>query len=284
MPAAITHYFHGKQVAKQLNLTAGNAFTLGCQGPDFWFCHRFFPWQRGKKEVEFGEFLHTTPPDTLLGYMQEIVENAHDPVLRAYFCGFLCHYALDRTCHPYVNALAEQLNQTNSGQMESIFHNEIESAIDVIILRRETGKLPGAFRLQDTMPCEKAMTQSVAPLYAELSSRYERPIARDVVEQAIRDAHTAFSALRDRFGLEYRFVRLVEGKGKRSLSCHFRPMLEAADVDYINLSGQVWKDKEGCEHTEDFFALFDFAVTDAAFLIKKFMHNEPLKPFCLKSF
>lgn len=60
-------------------------------------------------------------------------------------------------------------------------------------------------------------------------------------------------------------------------------MLEAADVDYINLSGQVWKDKEGCEHTEDFFALFDFAVTDAA-SCQKFMHNRIPKAVCLKSF
>ncbi len=284
MPAAITHYFHGKQVAEKLRLSVNEAFTLGCQGPDFWFCHRFFPWQRGEKKADFGGFLHDTPADQLLSRMQKIVEERNDPVLRSYFCGFLCHYAADRTCHPYINSLADSLNSRISGQSASIFHNEIESALDTILLRHKTGKLPGEFRLQDTMPCGKDVTQAVPPLYAQLGKQYNVSISTEVAEQAIRDAHAAFSALRDRTGLKYRLVRLAEGKKKRSLSCHFRPMLESAEIDYANLSGAGWTDSQGAEHFEDFFMLFDAAVSDACFLIQKFINHEQIEPYCKKSF
>ena len=61
-------------------------------------------------------------------------------------------------------------------------------------------------------------------------------------------------------------------------------MLESAEIDYANLSGAGWTDSQGAEHFEDFFMLFDAAVSDACFLIHKFINHEQIEPYCKKSF
>ena len=73
-------------------------------GPDFFFTHRFFPWQKGESLKEIGERLHQTPPSSIFDFAQEY-ENGErgNDVSLSYVLGFLCHYALDSTAHPFVN-------------------------------------------------------------------------------------------------------------------------------------------------------------------------------------
>ena len=285
MPAAITHYFQGKTVAAALGLEESQAFTLGCQGPDILFAHRFFPWQRGRSLAGFGSFLHDTPAGELFDRLQSLAKEQDSLLLRNYMRGFLCHYATDRTCHPYVNTLAARLNDAEPGQDTGIFHNEIESALDVIVLRRETGKLPSQFRLQDTMACGKELADVLAPFYAALARTYGEDVPEDLVRQALKDTYFAYSVLGDRTGGLYRLARLLEGKGKRSLSCHFRPMLENADVDYANVNGGEWEDPvAGSTRDASFFDLFDEAVADARGLLAAYEAGEPLKERCNRHF
>ena len=51
----------------------------------------------------------------------------------AYLCGFLCHFALDRACHGYINALAAR---------GEVSHEEIESELDRILLKED-----GSFKM-----------------------------------------------------------------------------------------------------------------------------------------
>lgn len=283
MPAAITHYFHGKSVAAELSLPESIAFTLGCQGPDFLFCHRFFPWQKGTKISAFGDFLHQTPPMVLFARMQALAKEQNSPLLQEYLCGFLCHYALDRNCHPYVNTLANALYVEDTTQTRGIFHNEIESALDTIILRRETGKLPSDFKLQSTMASNEELAAVLAPFFAALGQQYEqKDVTEELIRQSLKDAYFTFSVLQKGFLLPA--AKLIEGK-QRKLSCHFRPMLENPDVDYANVGETPWKHhRTGEERTVDFFTLMDEAKADAAGLIRAFKAGDALEKLCDRPF
>ena len=283
MPAAITHYFHGKTVAEKLAITRSEAFTLGCQGPDFLFCHRFFPWQGGENISEFGEFLHKTPPQALFARMQALAKEQANPLLREYLCGFLCHYALDRNCHPYVNTLANALFEADETQTRGIFHNEIESALDTIILRRETGKLPSEFKLQSTMASGEELAAVLAPFFTELARQYDwTNVTEALIRQALRDAYFTFSLLQKGFLMPA--AKLIEGK-QRKLSCHFRPMLEDPAVDYANVGENPWKhNRTGEERSVSFFTLMEEAADDAAGLIGVFLADEPLEALCDRPF
>ena len=59
----------------------------------------------------------------------EKIEKAKDPAAaRAYIYGFICHFALDSECHPYVEKIM---------QVGRVSHNEIEMELDRMMLTED---------------------------------------------------------------------------------------------------------------------------------------------------
>ena len=55
---------------------------------------------------EQGHTLHEQFADEFFHHAVEVIEKAKDPAAaRAYIYGFICHFALDSECHPYVEKL-----------------------------------------------------------------------------------------------------------------------------------------------------------------------------------
>lgn len=51
MPACLTHYYFAQNVRENLpdaSSLDACAYAWGAQGPDFFFCHRFLPFWRGR--------------------------------------------------------------------------------------------------------------------------------------------------------------------------------------------------------------------------------------------
>ena len=88
--------------------------------------------------------------------MRDFLKEHPDPVYRSYVWGFVCHYSLDCTAHPYVNWLAVELAKQRPWETPSTMHGEIESALDAIILRFETGKLPSEVPTEGNVPQKRA--------------------------------------------------------------------------------------------------------------------------------
>lgn len=165
MPAAITHFLHSQRVlaeTKQAEQStfSSEAFAWGAQGPDFFYCHRFLPWWRGQCLAGCGDRLHDAPPASTLASMWRYVrEHPEDGYAKSYAQGFLCHYAADSVCHPFVEYWASRMAEENPPQTESVCHNEIESALDLIMLRSERGCFPLNFRSKER--CRTAARPSV---------------------------------------------------------------------------------------------------------------------------
>lgn len=75
MPAVVSHYIMSERLiddihefypSLKLNRTA---FIWGGNGPDFFFCHRIMPWQRGKSYNKIGTLMHKMPAENILGYL-----------------------------------------------------------------------------------------------------------------------------------------------------------------------------------------------------------------------
>ena len=123
MPACLTHNLFANDVRARLEEPGLNAcaYAWGAQGPDYLFCHRYFKTMRDKtlKTLqEYGSALHKTSPSATLEAMREFVRSHNDPIYRSYLLGFLCHYSLDSTAHPYVNARARDLAGTRESETE----------------------------------------------------------------------------------------------------------------------------------------------------------------------
>ena len=73
-------------------------YTFALFGPDLWFMHQ--PWRRRQGR---GRRMHTT---RMGAFLLSLLRRARTAPCReemfSYLAGFLCHYALDSTAHPYV--------------------------------------------------------------------------------------------------------------------------------------------------------------------------------------
>ena len=281
MPAAIAHFLHAERVLEELNRqgftipTSRDAFLWGAQGPDFLYCHRFLPWQRGQSLKEYAERLHHEQPSRVFGALRDCFEYAKnpDPVL-AYIDGFLCHYSLDRTCHPFVHFGSHALLAENPGQDEEVLHNRMESALDTIVLRYERADLPTDFNLKRTVPGNPEVQEQIAELYADFLKRlFGLENAGDALLQSTKDCRLIYGLLNDRTGLKKLFAERLERKGRQAVSSHIRPLSEGADWDYANAQKNEWRwpAESGTPCSDSFFDLYERSVRESVRLIQGFL-------------
>lgn len=273
MPACLTHYLFAQNVLSDLsekddlNLCA---YFWGAQGPDFLFCHRYFPWMKGKSLKAYGSKLHETPPSATLSAMRDFVKHHDDPAYRSYVYGFLCHYSLDSTAHPYINSLAARLAEARPNETTGTMHGEIEAALDAVVLRSETGKLPSEMPLGKMFPKNEPVQRRIAKLYREvLFQVYGADAAEEELLRATKDAHFVFSLLTDRTGAKKRVFDLVEKGRASTVSSHIVPLIERDDVDYANLQQEEWTASGQTSH-QSFFELMGEAMGVAETLISNF--------------
>lgn len=283
MPAAITHYLLAERIEKQNKeaIKNKNALFWGAQGPDIFFCHRLFPWQVGNTIRAYGTRLHHEKPGRLLESMRRALEQTEPgqfEVVKSYLCGFLCHYSLDRVGHPFVRYGAEMLHKKNPADSVSIYHHQIETILDVILLRYECGMLPVDFNLKKTLPKDTAVQSAIARFYQKvLFLLFSVQESERQLFQMTDDARIAYRRMNDRTMLKKPFLERLEKHTKygRIVSCHIRSISEEDGYDYANIQGSEWEDA-GIIRTDSFFDLFEYSVADAQSLIRGFFAGEDL--------
>ena len=152
MPDMTVHNSMGDMVLKKLpreiaEQIDSDAFHVGTLGPDPYFFYRFFalPFThgvdgRGKimHHRRCGAFLMQLAREcgvcggAVAGNGAAAFTDAHARRAFSYFAGFLCHYALDSTVHPFVNAIAAR---------RPGIHTVVERKLERIELKRQ-GKQP----------------------------------------------------------------------------------------------------------------------------------------------
>lgn len=281
MPAAITHFLHAQRVLKEIEknnpkfTVVRDAFLWGAQGPDFLYCHRFLPWQKSGSLKGYGSKLHRDKPSKLFAAMREYAEAAgQKEIVRSYLYGFLCHYSLDRTGHPFIRFESSILLEKEPDQNESILHAEIESILDVIILRYELGLLPVEFRLKKTVPKNDRVQAQIADLYAFVLKRlYGLADSNVPLLQATSDCRKAFGLLNDRTTMKKALLEHLEKRsGKRTYSAHIRSISEGDGFDYANIrhSQWSWPRDGGVERNESFLELYEQSVAESVKFIDDF--------------
>ena len=129
MPAAYAHYRFGQAVfsrlpeEKQKMIQAHRSlYDLGLQGPDLLFHYRPLSHDPLKGT---GSRMHEAPAEAFFRPAGEQLCRSRDSdALLAYLWGFLCHFALDFHCHPYIDA-AEAAGGPGHLAMETDFDRSL---------------------------------------------------------------------------------------------------------------------------------------------------------------
>ena len=230
MPAAISHYLLARRVLDngpafdKSRSFSQNAFQ-GAQGPDFFLLTSFSLGRREKSLKRLGSvFTRRRPRAFDFAQEYENGERGNDVSL-SYVLGFLCHYALDSTAHPFVNYSAEMLHELVKPSTVETCHHEVESNLDVVLLRYERAELPTDFSLKRAVPRDEGVKQEMASFYQSLLRRlYGTQVSQEAVAQAVEDCRTAFGWMTDRTIKEENPA--PGGEKLPTLSCHVRSMTE----------------------------------------------------------
>lgn len=167
MPAATTHVEFAKDVLstlpqdKQKKIKNLGMFYLGSQGPDlFFFSHYSYLPGTLKK---YGDLMHREKVFESISFLYKSCINDD---LYSYYCGYLCHYALDSIVHPIVYAFADNeagLTKGNPG----VIHVRMEAELDTWILHQRNKTIKD-YDVYKWMKIDSRSGLKLASIYHEL--------------------------------------------------------------------------------------------------------------------
>ena len=113
MPSTYAHYRMGREVAEELTGEAWHTlsmyrqlYLIGLHGPDILFYYKPL---KSNAINGIGYGMHGRPGIEFFEHAVKVIENKDNkaPYL-AYMYGVMCHFALDVTCHGYIDEKIEQ--------------------------------------------------------------------------------------------------------------------------------------------------------------------------------
>ena len=135
MPDGYAHKYNAQQALKVANYKPRNykAFILGSNGPDPFFFYQLYNFKRNSAVNEIGHRLHNEKTGL---FLQNLFRFAQTNAQKDYCLGFLCHYSMDSTVHPYINYITAAYNHPFSIENG---HGWFESSLDSHISYHECG-------------------------------------------------------------------------------------------------------------------------------------------------
>lgn len=133
MPTTYAHYRFGRDVLASLPESCQETieeyrdlYNIGLHGPDLLFYYKALV----KNPVNRAGFaMHDRPGREFFETAAPAVQNLKDQTAaRAYLFGFLCHFALDSNCHPYVEKMVRESTST---------HSAIEAELDRYLMEKD---------------------------------------------------------------------------------------------------------------------------------------------------
>ena len=134
-------------------------YDIGLHGPDLMFYYKAL---QSNPVNRLGNAMHEQKGEVFFTRARTVVENAPDKdAALAYALGFVCHFALDSTCHPYVEAYVRE---------SGVGHCEIETEFDNALMREDGLDPIKFFTASHIHPSEKN-AKVIAPFYEGISEQ-----------------------------------------------------------------------------------------------------------------
>lgn len=166
MPSTYAHRRFGSNVAAHLPAEARGMierhrelYDIGLHGPDIFFYYHAL---KSNPVVRFGNAMHDEPGEKFFAEARRRIPKMAEPeAALVYALGFICHFALDSTCHPYI----EQYTRTSG-----VSHCEIETEFDNQLMRRD-GHDPFKFFTAGHIHATEENAKVIAPFFDEVSQK-----------------------------------------------------------------------------------------------------------------
>lgn len=275
MPAAVTHQYFAEFVLHDVPApvkarigACEHAFYWGAQGPDILFFHHAGLLSRA---AALGYEMHMKKVPRTARAMAAACP-ATNGTLFSYFLGFLCHYALDSTAHPFVRWTVKEKLVPESGECEGAEHRRCESELDYAVLLRRVTKAPALYRMATHLTPESDILRAVGTLYARVGWEvFGHRVSPLSVRSSMLQMRLILRALHDESGKKITNLQKVEGalRAPHFVSALVRPQAANGAHDIANDAHMRWFVPEFPDVTsqESFFDLLDRARQKAVSLL-----------------
>ena len=166
MPTTYTHDVFGKMVyqkmpenLKEIAANHINSYRIGQHGPDILFYYHLF---HANPVNHMGIEMHEEIAAPFFRKCKKYCQETGDEEALAYVFGFICHYMLDSTCHPYITKYMEKTGAR---------HDEIETELDRYLIKK-SGKNPFRFKPAANL---KASKESVRAIFCRFGAAGKEP-------------------------------------------------------------------------------------------------------------
>ena len=165
MPTTYAHDLFGKMVYHRLDPEIQEkikkyqtTYQIGLHGPDILFYVRPFHKNR------FNQMAHRLHREEAAGFFErgrELYQKTGNEEILVYLLGFICHFMLDSTCHPYIS---EYMKKTGAR------HDESETEFDRALMVR-TGKDPFHYQPGSVIRIEKNSVDAISEVMEGMSHK-----------------------------------------------------------------------------------------------------------------
>lgn len=255
MPDLTTHYLFGETVYPNLNEDVQNVidnhrnvFNVGLQGPDLLFFHNVIksPFINKSPLPKIGSRMHTELIKDVLNYMKLYIGTLESPstehdILSSYYIGYVCHYFLDKTVHPYVYYLVEKIHNKFPKQTELSIHVKVESEIDVILYKHFKNLKITQFPVKDILTVSTLEKNIIGKMYSDMIRELFN------TEVSVADVMKSFDDLINASKLFYDKTKVLGKVSKvlnsvfpitKDITYHIKPL--EVKFDTANLSCNLW--------------------------------------------
>ena len=287
MPAAFSHWILGRRIVNsplfesEFPNVNKNAFLWGCQGPDIFFYHRLLPWQKNHSLRKYGGLLHECDPTMLFDSLAKVCRyclNSDDAnTVYSYTLGLCCHYCYDRRLHPLVYYNIALLEKTDERGCNYKYHCEIESNMDIIMMRYEMNKLTSEMSMRDCLPDFSGSDKAIARLYSLLlNDMYGIRASSVSVMTLAPDFKFNLGLLDDKYAVKKPLIssaeRILPMLKEGSFSGLVHTVSEDMGFDYANLLKSTWfnPSDRSSKSDENLYEITSAAESDTWELIRLF--------------
>lgn len=189
MPDIVVHTKFGAQALERVQTYVDRAvYDFGLLGPDPYLFYRWYLPPFHNRVNRYSSAMHREHTGDFLAELARRAKD--DSQVFSYLCGFLCHYALDSTTHPYINRMAG---------FSASMHMAVEHKLDVM-----SG---GNIRIPPFLP--DTLKESVGGAIAKI---YGWDDAWEKLREGRRDMAPFFRIVSDQKGMLDRFAEKTRTK------------------------------------------------------------------------
>ena len=222
MPGFITHLSFGEQSisfieskdTKDLLAKHPTAFGLGLQGPDIFFYH-IPAYICYKKNI--GHVMHSNNVmlffESLFNARNTFEDTHSRRICDSYILGFMGHYSLDVTCHPYIYYKSDHFNNLKRGGAYDFGrHVSLETDIDHEVLMHYKNLLPSQFDYAAAIcPSDNEKRVIATLLHQAINATFpEYHIRFGTIKHAINSIIKLNHAMHDPKGKKKKRIRKIE--------------------------------------------------------------------------